>query len=274
VRAYRALSRFRRDADLGSWLYRIVFNACVDELRRARRQAAPFDMTAARGTAWDQASPAPGPERAVVARDSTVWALARLPDIYRVTVVLVDGEAGADRDRRPTTGSRFRAESWRSRWAVRRRGSRCRPATRRPLPQLLSGIVINAGGCREIVNDRELLCCGHQFGDGWWSRPEPVPSRAPVLPIYRFLRRPGATRRSPSDMSPGTWTGFVNSHAPAGPPTPARPRSASKAHQVVDRGSRSASKVRQLNRPAARRRVPRRTSTPHRVRSQLLLAER
>jgi RNA polymerase sigma factor (sigma-70 family) len=139
VRAYRALSRFRRDADLGSWLYRIVFNACVDELRRARRQAAPFDMTAARGTAWDQASPAPGPERAVVARDSTVWALARLPDIYRVTVVLVDGEAGADRDRRPTTGSRFRAESWRSRWAVRRRGSRCRPATRRPLAATVVG---------------------------------------------------------------------------------------------------------------------------------------
>jgi RNA polymerase sigma-70 factor (ECF subfamily) len=90
--AYRALSRFRRDADLGSWLYRIVFNACVDELRRAGRQATPFDMTAAGGTAWDPASSAPGPERAVVARDSAVWALARLPDLYRVTVVLVDGE--------------------------------------------------------------------------------------------------------------------------------------------------------------------------------------
>jgi RNA polymerase sigma-70 factor, ECF subfamily len=92
VRAYRSLSRFRRDADLGSWLYRIVFNACVDELRRARRRAAPFDATAAGRTASDPVSPAPGPERAVVARDSTAWALAGLPDIHRVTVVLVDGE--------------------------------------------------------------------------------------------------------------------------------------------------------------------------------------
>ncbi|MGH9136934.1 MAG: RNA polymerase sigma factor, partial [Acidimicrobiales bacterium] len=47
IRAFRALPRFRRDADLGSWLYRIVYNACIDELRRTKRHAVPFDTTAA-----------------------------------------------------------------------------------------------------------------------------------------------------------------------------------------------------------------------------------
>jgi RNA polymerase sigma-70 factor, ECF subfamily len=123
VRAYRALPRFRHDADLGSWLYRIVYNACVDELRRVRRQATPFDTTVAGGTAWDPASPAPGPERAVVARDSTARALAGLPEIHRVTVVLVDGE-GFDvqttaqiLDVAPET---VRSRLWRARLALRR----------------------------------------------------------------------------------------------------------------------------------------------------------
>lgn len=34
VKAYQALPRFRGDASLGSWLYRITYNACMDQLRR------------------------------------------------------------------------------------------------------------------------------------------------------------------------------------------------------------------------------------------------
>src|SRR5439155_116183 len=37
VRAFRALPRFRGEASLSSWLYRIVYNSCLDELRRAHR---------------------------------------------------------------------------------------------------------------------------------------------------------------------------------------------------------------------------------------------
>lgn len=37
VKAYRALPRFRQGSRLGTWLYRITYNACMDELRRARR---------------------------------------------------------------------------------------------------------------------------------------------------------------------------------------------------------------------------------------------
>jgi RNA polymerase sigma-70 factor (ECF subfamily) len=123
VRAYRALPRFRHDATIGSWLYRIVYNACVDELRRLRRRATPFDPASAAGTAWDPVSPAPGPERAAVARDATARALATLPDIYRITVVLVDGEgfdiqtAARVLDVAPET---VRSRLWRARIALRR----------------------------------------------------------------------------------------------------------------------------------------------------------
>jgi RNA polymerase sigma-70 factor (ECF subfamily) len=89
VRAYRALPRFRRDADLGSWLYRIAYNACIDELRRAKRRPGPVD---AEGTAWEPAAGAPGPDRVVSAADAAARALAALPEDQRVTVVLVDAE--------------------------------------------------------------------------------------------------------------------------------------------------------------------------------------
>jgi RNA polymerase sigma-70 factor (ECF subfamily) len=89
VRAYRALHRFRREADLGSWLYRITYNACIDELRRTKRRPDPWDPFA---PGADRPSDEAGPERAVVAADSATRALASLPEDQRITVVLVDGE--------------------------------------------------------------------------------------------------------------------------------------------------------------------------------------
>ena len=90
VRAYRALPRFRRDADLGSWLYRITYNACH---RRAapRPSAGPVPSTSARARGT-RPTAAPGPERVVGAADAASRALAALPDDQRITVVLVDGE--------------------------------------------------------------------------------------------------------------------------------------------------------------------------------------
>ena len=89
VRAYRSLDRFRRDAELGSWLYRIVYNACIDELRRSGRRPVPVDT--AEGL-WDVPSGQAGPERSVHASDSARRALAALPEDQRATVLLVDGE--------------------------------------------------------------------------------------------------------------------------------------------------------------------------------------
>jgi RNA polymerase sigma-70 factor (ECF subfamily) len=86
VKAYRALPRFRAGSNFGTWLYRITYNACIDELRRRKR--AP--VTTEEPT--DPVSGRPGPERVVSASETVRAALARLPVDQRVTVVLVDGE--------------------------------------------------------------------------------------------------------------------------------------------------------------------------------------
>src|ERR671923_2728417 len=39
IKVYRSLDRFRQDAQLTSWLYRIVMNACIDHRRRQRASA-------------------------------------------------------------------------------------------------------------------------------------------------------------------------------------------------------------------------------------------
>jgi RNA polymerase sigma-70 factor (ECF subfamily) len=43
IKVYRSLDRFRQDAQLTSWMYRIVMNACIDHRRRhSPAGAAPF----------------------------------------------------------------------------------------------------------------------------------------------------------------------------------------------------------------------------------------
>ena len=43
IKVYRSLDRFRQDAQLTSWLYRIAMNACIDHRRRQSPAAsAPF----------------------------------------------------------------------------------------------------------------------------------------------------------------------------------------------------------------------------------------
>jgi len=86
LKAYRALGRFRAGSDFGTWLYRITYNCCIDELRRRKRAPLASDDPA------EPTSGRPGPERVVSASETVRSALAQLPDDQRVTVVLVDGE--------------------------------------------------------------------------------------------------------------------------------------------------------------------------------------
>jgi RNA polymerase sigma-70 factor (ECF subfamily) len=49
LKVYRSIDRFRQDAQLTSWLYRIVMNACIDYRRRqSPAAAAPFGEEAER----------------------------------------------------------------------------------------------------------------------------------------------------------------------------------------------------------------------------------
>jgi RNA polymerase sigma-70 factor, ECF subfamily len=86
LKAYRGLHRFKTGSDFGTWLYRVTYNACIDELRRHKRTP----VTEADPTEPDSTSP--GPERVVTAAESVRRALESLPHDQRITVVLVDGE--------------------------------------------------------------------------------------------------------------------------------------------------------------------------------------
>ncbi len=88
VKAYRALPEFRRDAAVGTWLYRIAYNCCLDLLRREERhRTTPLE-------AMDDAAsdPAAEPGRLVAERTDLARALDALPPDQRVAVLLVDGE--------------------------------------------------------------------------------------------------------------------------------------------------------------------------------------
>jgi RNA polymerase sigma factor (sigma-70 family) len=53
VKAFRALPRFRGDSKLGTWLYRIAYNACLDELKRSHRVIQlPLEEIAEPASSW------------------------------------------------------------------------------------------------------------------------------------------------------------------------------------------------------------------------------
>jgi RNA polymerase sigma-70 factor (ECF subfamily) len=87
VRAFRALPRFRGDAQVGTWLYRVTYNACLDELARTRKVThLPLDELAG------QASADPEPGDRLGARSELAAALEALSDDERRVVFLVDAE--------------------------------------------------------------------------------------------------------------------------------------------------------------------------------------
>ena len=81
VRAFRALPRFGGRSSFGTWLYRIVYNACLDELRRVRGRR-EVSLSEREGAAPESAD-----ERLDLAA-----ALAALPVELRAVVLLVDAE--------------------------------------------------------------------------------------------------------------------------------------------------------------------------------------
>lgn len=84
ARAFRALPRFSGRAALGTWLYRIVYNACVDELRRSgARKEVSLDEWRERGSSRTHA---------VEERLDLEAALAALPVELRAVVLLVDAD--------------------------------------------------------------------------------------------------------------------------------------------------------------------------------------
>jgi RNA polymerase sigma-70 factor (ECF subfamily) len=91
IKVYRSLDRFRQDAQLSSWMYRIVMNACIDHRRRhSSAGSAPFGEEAEQKL---QNTPAntPGPEdRAYAGELGEVLEseIGRLPHGQRLVFVM------------------------------------------------------------------------------------------------------------------------------------------------------------------------------------------
>jgi RNA polymerase sigma-70 factor, ECF subfamily len=86
VRAFRALPRFRGDSALATWLYRIVYNVCQEELQRSSRlRVVSLDAVAEPTDHSDFAE-------AVVLRTRLEDALAELAPEDRAAVLLVDAQ--------------------------------------------------------------------------------------------------------------------------------------------------------------------------------------
>ncbi len=87
VKAFRALGRFRGESSLSTWLYRITYNACMDELRRQRAVTLPSPTE---GPEWPSALA--DPADTAVERGDLAAALAALPTEQRAVVLLVDAD--------------------------------------------------------------------------------------------------------------------------------------------------------------------------------------
>ncbi len=87
VKAYRALPGFRGGSRLGTWLYRIVYNACMDELRRAQK-VSPLHSE----DELALEAPNADPHDAIGERSALGAALASLPPQERAAVLLVDAQ--------------------------------------------------------------------------------------------------------------------------------------------------------------------------------------
>lgn len=81
IRAFRALPSFRADARLSTWMYRVVVNACLDELRRRRKVLHFGDVPPA-------LHPAVAPDEPSDLAPDVARALARLSPRLRMTVLL------------------------------------------------------------------------------------------------------------------------------------------------------------------------------------------
>jgi RNA polymerase sigma-70 factor (ECF subfamily) len=87
VKAFRSLSSFRGQSRLGTWLYRIVYNACLDELKRGRRfRHLPLDH------GGDRPDPRADIADTVVNRSRLAQALSELALEDRAAVLLVDAQ--------------------------------------------------------------------------------------------------------------------------------------------------------------------------------------
>jgi RNA polymerase sigma-70 factor (ECF subfamily) len=85
MKAFRALPSFRGDSKLGTWLYRITYNVCLDEIARAARTA--YVSLAELPEPVETSPPA---DEALTKRYALAAGLEALPPDDRAAILLVD----------------------------------------------------------------------------------------------------------------------------------------------------------------------------------------
>jgi len=100
LKVYRALGRFKGDSSFSTWLYRVVANTCLDQIRRTRRSGAVLSLDAPvdteggslrREAADASFDPEDAALRAEVQREVRAVVLQLAPD-HRLAIVLRDFE--------------------------------------------------------------------------------------------------------------------------------------------------------------------------------------
>lgn len=91
LQAYRKLGGFRGESSLGTWLYRMAVNQCLDHLRGRQARMARSTGSYDDETVSEPVAPAPVIP-AAVSRVDLERAIARLPDGCRTAFVLHDVE--------------------------------------------------------------------------------------------------------------------------------------------------------------------------------------
>ena len=95
IKAFKAISKFKMEANFSTWLYRITINVCKDELRKRKEVVLSYDATLAdEGTLKDiirddQANPILIYEKLEL-KESIELALNKLSDDNKSVVVLKD----------------------------------------------------------------------------------------------------------------------------------------------------------------------------------------
>lgn len=85
MRAFRSLHTFRDESSLGTWLFRVTYNVCLDHIASRQRQLHVVERS--REVA-ERREPEPDVATAVAAEDRLSRALDTLPPLHRAAVYL------------------------------------------------------------------------------------------------------------------------------------------------------------------------------------------
>ena len=112
IRVYRNIRRLNEPVKFRGWLSRIATNLFYDELRKRKRTNSPISLDAPRNMEdgemdWDIPSDEPGPSDTLTTQEfyeQLRMAIADLPEVFRVTIVLREIEGMAYEEIAEITG--------------------------------------------------------------------------------------------------------------------------------------------------------------------------